>query len=77
MLYLRQYLELYVMFEAIDVSGDARIELSEFGAAVGLLKRWGIEVARSVFLSWRLVSAFGGVSFLCSHLLCCLVCCGV
>ena len=34
LLYLRQYLELWVMFDRIDTSQDRRIEESEFSAAV-------------------------------------------
>ena len=35
LLYLRQYLELYVMFEAVDTNKDGKIEAGEFAAAVG------------------------------------------
>ena len=42
--YLRDYFELHVMFTRIDASMDGRVELSEFVAAVPMLKEWGGEV---------------------------------
>ena len=44
LLYLRQYLELWVMFDALDENKDKRIEESEFAAAVGLVGKWGLKV---------------------------------
>lgn len=44
LLYLRQYLELWVMFQEIDGSGDGRIDKDEFGQATMLLARWGVKV---------------------------------
>ena len=44
LLYIRQYLELYVMFDAIDTSGDKRIEEAEFAAALGLVEKWSLKV---------------------------------
>ena len=44
LLYLRQYLELWVMFDAIDTSKDKRIDEDEFAAAVGLVAEWGLKV---------------------------------
>ncbi len=45
LLYLRQYLELWVMFAAIDTSGDKRIEKAEFGASVDLVAKWGLAIS--------------------------------
>eukprot|EP00462_Mataza_sp_D1_P026634 CAMPEP_0175132080 /NCGR_PEP_ID=MMETSP0087-20121206/6887_1 /TAXON_ID=136419 /ORGANISM="Unknown Unknown, Strain D1" /LENGTH=221 /DNA_ID=CAMNT_0016414417 /DNA_START=26 /DNA_END=688 /DNA_ORIENTATION=+ len=44
LLYIRQYVELYVMFEAIDANKDRRIEAGEFANAVGLIDKWGFKV---------------------------------
>lgn len=48
LVYLRQYFELFVMFNRIDTSdpvyNDQRIDLNEFKAAVPLFKVWGYEV---------------------------------
>ncbi len=40
--YLRQYLELWVMFEKIDTSKDKRIEPKEFVAAASMVVAWGL-----------------------------------
>jgi len=42
--YLRQYFELYAMFNRVDTDDDMRVELHEFEKAVPLLHRWGIDV---------------------------------
>lgn len=44
LLYLRQYLELWVMFDAIDANKDKRIEKAEFAAAVNLVAKWGLKI---------------------------------
>ena len=44
LLYLRQYLELWVMFDAIDTSKDKLIEEKEFSAAVEMVEKWGLKV---------------------------------
>lgn len=44
MLYIRQYLELHVMFSAIDHNSDRRIEANEFDAASHLVEKWGFRV---------------------------------
>jgi Ca2+-binding EF-hand superfamily protein len=43
LLYLRQYFELYVMFDAIDTSDDRRITEDEFVNAVALVEKWGVK----------------------------------
>jgi len=45
LLYLRQYLELWVMFDAIDTNKDKRIDRGEFAAAAKLVDTWGLKVA--------------------------------
>ena len=42
--YIRQYLELWVMFDAIDTSDDNRIELREFKKAKDALIVWGLKI---------------------------------
>merc|ERR1711871_1927949 len=42
---LRQYYELYAMFNRLDTSDDRRIDIGEFGQGVELLARWGVEIA--------------------------------
>lgn len=42
--YLRQYFELYAMFNRVDTSDDRRISYEEFVAALPLLNRWGVNV---------------------------------
>jgi Ca2+-binding EF-hand superfamily protein len=44
LLYLRQYLELWVMFDAMDTNKDKRIEQAEFAAAVDLVAKWGLKI---------------------------------
>ena len=39
-----RYFELYVAFSRLDVSGDRRLDFSEFEAALPAFRRWGIEV---------------------------------
>jgi len=44
LLYLRQYLELWVMFEAIDTNKDKRISSDEFAVAAKLVGTWGLKI---------------------------------
>ncbi|KAL3682566.1 hypothetical protein R1sor_000588 [Riccia sorocarpa] len=44
MVYLKQYFELYEMFNKVDTSDDRRVSLDEFKAAVPLLERWGLKI---------------------------------
>lgn len=44
LLYLRQYLELWVMFDAIDTNKDKRIEKAEFASALNLISKWGLKI---------------------------------
>lgn len=41
---LRLYIELYVAFDALDESGDHRIEYSEFCTGLEKLKTWGVQI---------------------------------
>ena len=49
LMYLRQYFEVYVMFEDIDGGniGDDRITLKEFVAAARKLRSWGVDVTEA------------------------------
>ncbi|KAL2628861.1 hypothetical protein R1flu_013547 [Riccia fluitans] len=44
LLYLRQYFELFEMFEAVDTSDDRKISREEFDSALEKLKAWGLDV---------------------------------
>eukprot|EP00760_Papus_ankaliazontas_P015515 PhM_4_TR16559/c0_g1_i1/m.101241 len=44
LVYLRQYFEMYNMFDRIDTGDDRRINLDEFKAAVPNLAMWGVKV---------------------------------
>lgn len=44
LVYLRQYFEYWVMFNRSDTSGDRKIDLKEFKAALSLLEKWGVKV---------------------------------
>ena len=43
LLYMRQYLELFVMFDRMDSNDDRRISRSEFERARGMLVGWGLK----------------------------------
>ena len=45
LVYLRQYFELWQMFDEIDDSGDRRIELAEFKKALPKLESWGVKIS--------------------------------
>ena len=45
MWYLRQYFELWQMFDLVDTGDDRRVDLEEFTKACGMLKDWGVDVA--------------------------------
>ncbi len=59
LLYLRQYLELWVMFAAIDTSNDKRIERQEFAAAVDFVGKWGLTIT-DVDATFKEMDADGG-----------------
>jgi len=42
---LRQYYELYAMFNRLDTSDDRRIELAEFKKGLEFLEGWGVKIA--------------------------------
>lgn len=44
LVYLRQYLELWQMFDEVDTSDDRRVSKDEFRKAVPLLETWGVKV---------------------------------
>ena len=45
LVYLKRYLELFVMFQGIDTSGDRKLTAAEFNATVPILVQWGVAVA--------------------------------
>lgn len=44
LMYLRQYFELFQLFEEIDEEGDLRISFEEFKKAGPILERWGAKI---------------------------------
>jgi Ca2+-binding EF-hand superfamily protein len=44
LVYLRNYLEIWQMFDRIDSGDDRRINLEEFKAAVPMIERWGVKI---------------------------------
>lgn len=44
LLYLRQYFEYFVMFKKLDKTGDDKLSLKEFTAAVPIMKKWGVNI---------------------------------
>ncbi len=44
LVYLRQYFELWQMFDRVDASDDRRVDLDEFKAAVAKIEAWGLQV---------------------------------
>jgi len=59
LLYLRNYLEVWQMFDRIDTGDDRRINLEEFQSAIPLLKTWGVEIEDSE-ASFAEIDANGG-----------------
>ena len=45
---LKRYSELLALFDAIDLSDDRRVDMSEFKAALPLLRQWGVVVHNPV-----------------------------
>ena len=44
LVYLRQYLELWEMFDEIDTSDDRRVSITEFKKAIPRLEAWGVKI---------------------------------
>ncbi len=44
LIYLRQYFEYYVMFCSVDKTGDHKINLEEFKAAIPQIEKWGVKI---------------------------------
>lgn len=44
LVYIRQYFEYFVMFKKMDTSGDNRLGLDEFKAAVPMMEKWGVKI---------------------------------
>ena len=44
LVYLRQYFELWQMFDEIDSSDDRRVSIAEFKKAVPKLESWGVKI---------------------------------
>jgi len=47
LMYVGDYMELYFYFEQIDTSGDKKVTLKEFTAAIPLLEGWGLVIGGS------------------------------
>jgi len=45
LLYLRNYFEVWQMFDRIDTEDDRRISLEEFKIAVPMIENWGVKIA--------------------------------
>lgn len=55
--YLRQYYELWLMFDAVDADDDRRISKAEFAAAKDKLSKWGLAASGD---HWAAIDANGG-----------------
>lgn len=44
LVYLKRYLELLQLFDAVDLDDDRRIDLSEFTKALSLIAEWGVHI---------------------------------
>jgi Ca2+-binding EF-hand superfamily protein len=44
LVYLRQYLECFEMFDRVDTSDDKKISLDEFKLALPLIEKWGVKL---------------------------------
>jgi Ca2+-binding EF-hand superfamily protein len=42
--YVKQYFEIWQMFEAVDTSGDHRVDINEFKRAIPKMAEWGVEI---------------------------------
>jgi Ca2+-binding EF-hand superfamily protein len=56
LMYLRQYAELYHMFDAVDSDDDGRITPEEFDASTGKIMAWGIKCTEE-----KLKASFGEI----------------
>lgn len=45
--FLRNYFELWIMFDSLDTGEDRRVDLGEFQAAIPKLAEWGVLIAES------------------------------
>ena len=57
--YLRNYLEIWQIFEEIDTGDDRRISLEEFQSAVPILEGWGVKI-EDILESFDEIDANGG-----------------
>lgn len=44
LVWLRQYFEVWQMFESVDTSDDRRVDFEEFKQALGKIKSWGLKI---------------------------------
>merc|ERR1712093_649137 len=44
LVYIRQYFEVWQMFDEVDSADDKRVNLDEFKAALGKIESWGLKV---------------------------------
>ena len=60
LVYLKQYFELFEIFDGIDTGNDRRIDAEEFGRAVSKLREWGMEIADDPKRTFAEIDGNGG-----------------
>ena len=60
LVYLKQYFELFQIFDGIDTGADRRIDAGEFVRAADKLRAWGMEVADDPEATFDEIDADGG-----------------
>ena len=59
--YLRQYFEIWQMFDEVDSSDDRRVSFDEFKAALPKIEKWGVKIADPAAEFKRIDKNGGGV----------------
>jgi hypothetical protein len=71
---LKRYSELLTLFDAIDLSDDRRIDMSEFKKSLPLLRQWGVVVHDSAAEFARIDANGGGLVLFDEVCVCMCVC---